>query len=197
MTSSVASPLSRMRRARGLSQGDVARAAGITRQAVGAIEAGRVQPGVGVALALARVLRSSVEELFGTTVASLDAELSGPHAASRRVATAIVGGRVVARPLDARESALVEPAGALVASAARTRARIEPLADRHALEETVFASGCEPALGLLAGHLNARGGHAVWFASSNRDALYDLADHRVHAAALHGTENDVARLVRR
>ncbi len=52
------------RTARGLSQRALAEAAGITRQAVSAIEAGRMQPGVGIALALARVLGVSVEELF-------------------------------------------------------------------------------------------------------------------------------------
>ena len=53
-----------MRIARGLSQRALADAAGITRQAVSAIERGRVVPGVGIALALARVLGTSVEELF-------------------------------------------------------------------------------------------------------------------------------------
>ena len=53
-----------MRAARGLSQRALADAAGITRQAVSAIERGRVQPSVGIALALARALGTSVEELF-------------------------------------------------------------------------------------------------------------------------------------
>jgi putative molybdopterin biosynthesis protein len=53
-----------VRTARGLSQRALAEAAGITRQAVSAVEAGRMQPSVGIALALARVLGVSVEELF-------------------------------------------------------------------------------------------------------------------------------------
>ncbi len=60
----VACNLEAVRTARGLSQRALAEAAGITRQAVGAIEAGRMQPSVGIALALARVLGVSVEELF-------------------------------------------------------------------------------------------------------------------------------------
>jgi molybdate-binding protein/transcriptional regulator with XRE-family HTH domain len=60
----VARNLEAVRTARGLSQRALAEAAGITRQAVSAIEAGRMQPGVGIALALARALGVTVEELF-------------------------------------------------------------------------------------------------------------------------------------
>ncbi len=50
-----------LRSTRGLSQRALADGAGITRQAVGAIETGRMQPSVGIALALARVLGTTVE----------------------------------------------------------------------------------------------------------------------------------------
>jgi putative molybdopterin biosynthesis protein len=60
----VACNVEAVRMARGLSQRALAEAAGVTRQAVGAIEAGRMQPSVGIALALARALGLSVEELF-------------------------------------------------------------------------------------------------------------------------------------
>ncbi len=65
MSGIVASELERIRTAHGLSQRTLAEAAGVTRQAVSAIENGRVQPSVGIALALSRVLGTSVEELFG------------------------------------------------------------------------------------------------------------------------------------
>ncbi|MGB6089385.1 MAG: helix-turn-helix transcriptional regulator, partial [Candidatus Binataceae bacterium] len=57
--------LRRVRAALGLSQNDLARRAGISRQALGAIEAGQYQPGVSVAIALARELGATVEALFG------------------------------------------------------------------------------------------------------------------------------------
>ncbi|HTZ53944.1 MAG TPA: substrate-binding domain-containing protein [Candidatus Acidoferrum sp.] len=69
MSGIVASGLERARTARGLSQRALAQGAGVTRQAVSAIERGKVQPSVGIALALARVLGTSVEELFGPPVA--------------------------------------------------------------------------------------------------------------------------------
>jgi putative molybdopterin biosynthesis protein len=67
MSAIVASALERVRIARGLSQRALADAAGTTRQAISAIEHGHVVPGVGIALALARALGTSVEELFAPT----------------------------------------------------------------------------------------------------------------------------------
>ena len=196
MATIMAGSLADRRRERGLSQRELARHAGVTRQAIGAIESGRVQPGVGIALALARALRTSVEDLFGSAG---PATLTAPEAAGerRRAAASVFGSRVVVRSLDARQTLLGEPAGALVTGSPGERAHVEPLADRLSLETTVFVSGCEPALGLLAGHVNASGGHAVWFGTSNRDALRDLAEQRAHVAALHGAEGEVRRAVRR
>src|ERR1700737_1207481 len=73
-----------LRRERGLSQRELSGAAGITRQAVGAIESGRTQPGVGIALALARTLGTTVEELFG--------ERGEPAPPPARTAAATIGG---------------------------------------------------------------------------------------------------------
>src|SRR5437764_13654075 len=54
-----------VRAARGITQQELARRAGISRQALGAIESGLYQPGVTVALSLARALGETVETLFG------------------------------------------------------------------------------------------------------------------------------------
>ena len=53
------------RTALGLTQADLATAAGVTRQTVVAVEAGDYAPSVYLALALAERLGRSVEELFG------------------------------------------------------------------------------------------------------------------------------------
>ena len=49
----------------GLSQAALAARAGISRQAVGAVEAGRHAPSVDTALRLARAVGATVEEVFG------------------------------------------------------------------------------------------------------------------------------------
>lgn len=49
----------------GWSQGDLAAAAGVSRQTINAIENGRFLPSLPLALKLARLFGTSVEELFG------------------------------------------------------------------------------------------------------------------------------------
>src|SRR5579863_7991404 len=100
-------PLRRAREARGLTQLELARRAGISRQALGALEAGTYQPGVAVAIALARELGDSVEGLFGGEAPAgcdrVRAVWAGddaptPHGATPYIALSRVGGKVVAVP---------------------------------------------------------------------------------------------------
>ena len=89
----------------GISQAELAHRAGVTRQAVSAIESGKAVPTMAVALRLARVLGRRVDDLFrlvdelpGISAALLDVgEL--PPDETLRVQVANVGGRLVARPL--------------------------------------------------------------------------------------------------
>ena len=174
MPSIVANGVSTRRRLRGLSQAELAKSAGVSRQAIGAIESGKVQPGVSLAIALARALDASVEELFGVWQAGSEADFAGAASAAR-AAAATIAGRNVQRPLDP----------------------LDPLVTPESTESVVFIAGCEPALALLASHVKSARGDAVWFASSNRDALADLRGRRVHAALLHGSNDELARLVHR
>jgi putative transcriptional regulator len=49
---------------RGLSQGDLGKALGVSRQTINAIETGRYLPSLPLAMALARYFDASVEEMF-------------------------------------------------------------------------------------------------------------------------------------
>jgi putative transcriptional regulator len=53
-----------LRTARGLSQADLARALGVSRQTVNSIETGRYLPSLPLAMALARHFGTTVEEVF-------------------------------------------------------------------------------------------------------------------------------------
>lgn len=53
-----------LRRAAGLRQKDLAERLGVTRQTIIAIENDKYDPSLGLAIRLARLLRTSVEELF-------------------------------------------------------------------------------------------------------------------------------------
>ncbi len=101
------------RLARGHSQGDLAKAAGITRQAISGIESGRWSPSLDVALCLARALDSSVEDLFGEAPEA--APVTGRLAvrpsrvsatAPRRLLLSEVAGDTIAFPLS-RDVSLV------------------------------------------------------------------------------------------
>jgi putative molybdopterin biosynthesis protein len=110
------------RQARGFSQQQLAGMAGVSRQAVSAVESGHSDPSLRVALALARALGMTVEELFGpgelaqpvpaVPVAPLAGDLV-------RVALAPVGDQFVALPLrgDAAAGVGFVPAGGLAVPA--------------------------------------------------------------------------------
>ena len=102
------------RQARGFSQQQLAGMAGVSRQAVSAVEAGHSDPSLRVALALAQALGMSVEQLFGpgeptapvTAVSvappaalGVGGQAAGERAAGERVMLAPVGDRFVALPL--------------------------------------------------------------------------------------------------
>ena len=100
-----------------LRQEELAERAGVSRQALSALEAGRAAPSTVVALRLARALGRRVEELFrlDERPAALRARIvpsaEGARSGTLRVALARVGESWVAHPLDA------EPAdGAAVAA---------------------------------------------------------------------------------
>lgn len=53
-----------LRKAAGLRQEDLARALGVTRQTINAIENNKYDPTLGLAMRLARLLNTPVEEIF-------------------------------------------------------------------------------------------------------------------------------------
>src|SRR5258708_29910752 len=146
--------LRRSRVARGLSQTALARQAGISRQALSAIESGTYQPGVAVALKLAHELGETVEGLFGKEEAQLErlaaswAGRRGPAPASaagrQRVALARVGGRLVGLP-QAAAAPRRAPAGGMLERPAQNRAEIPALHSREEIGAALLVAGCGPA----------------------------------------------------
>lgn len=60
----VRSTVREFRLQRGLSQAQLATAAGVSRQTINSIETGRYLPSLGLALKLARLFETTVEEVF-------------------------------------------------------------------------------------------------------------------------------------
>jgi molybdopterin molybdotransferase/putative molybdopterin biosynthesis protein len=197
MASKLAKPAERLRRAReslAISQADLARRAGISRQALGAIESGSYSPGVAVALALARELGESVEALFApapgraTVEARIaDAPRAGATVASgTRVALARIGGRVMAVSQPAATIRLA-PAAGLIERAAHGRAAVDSFRSQSEIDATVLVAGCDPAVTLLADWVARRhtAANVIALPTSSRAALQSLAERRAHAAGVH------------
>jgi DNA-binding XRE family transcriptional regulator len=168
------------RRSAGLSQATLAERAGISRQAVGAIEAGRHRPSVDAAMALASAVGRSVEELFAAPAAA-PVPVYGRVAEGGGVLAARVGARLVYAP--ARDALAVE--GWPRANAVMRDGRPEPLPGSD-LDGLVLV-GCDPALGLAAAMLPSSGPHRlVALSGSTATALAAMRDGRAHAALVHG-----------
>ena len=179
------------RQARGLSQQQLAGMAAVTRQAVSAVESGHSDPSLRVALALARALGLTVEELFGPGDPA-DPVLAQPVATvggeGSRVALATVGDTFVALPLSADTSARAGfgPAGGLVAGRELhgDLIAVRPIAPPR---PTLVVAGCDPALPLLEtplALLDPPVGFA-WWPCGNGEALRLAAAGLVHAAGVH------------
>jgi molybdate-binding protein/DNA-binding XRE family transcriptional regulator len=195
-----------LRELRGLSQVELAEAADLSRQSVGAIEARRATPAVNVALRLAKALDAKVEELFGGTTSDepLRAQPLG-EPSEGRVALAQIGGRWISYPLAG--SGMRVCADGIVSRVLRGRVEVAALRSPADAQENVVLMGCAPAMGLLADRLNVRRGRGrfLWLGSSSARALEALDARRTHVAGVHlvdartGEANvaDVKRQVRR
>ena len=198
------------RQARGLSQQQLAGVAGVTRQAVSAVESGHSDPSLRVALGLARALGMTVEELFGPgepgdpVLARPIAPVSAPGS---RVALATVGDTFVALPLDADLAARLGfgAAGGLTVRGGGTQGAqgaqgvqgvqgaqgisgvqvaVRPIGPPR---PTVVVAGCDPALPLLETPLALLDPPLAfaWWPCGSAEALRLAAAGLVHAAGVH------------
>jgi putative molybdopterin biosynthesis protein len=179
------------RTAAGLSQEALATAAGISRQAYAAIESGAAVPSTEVALRLARALGTSVERLFALPDEPPEIEATlvagrGLPPAGGRVRLLPVGGRVLAEPLAGVVRALPGADGwARPAEAAGRRVRVALLGEMPRAEQVLVMRGCDPATGLLAAALRARGVELIWSEEGSRAALAALGRGEAHVAGCH------------
>lgn len=171
----------RLREDLGLSQTELASRAGVSRQLVGAVEAGRHLPRVDAALALASVLGVEVAALFETSALPVDITTgSRPDEGAVRVGR--VGDRLVSAPARVGADGWDVADGLIEAGGFKT---FDPLAPG------LVVAGCEPSLELLEHLLREKGRGAVAVALSSAGAIDALAAGRLHAAVVHGPDGDV------
>jgi putative molybdopterin biosynthesis protein len=180
------------RQSRGYSQQQMADMAGVTRQAITAVESGQSDPSLRTALALAHALGMTVEEVFGsaTPVLSVAARPVAPLGeAGARVTLAPMGEGYIALPL---RNATVSragflPAGGLAVEAGSGRAGIRKVQVIGPPRLTLVAAGCDPALPLLEAPLGLLDPPVAfsWWPCPSREALSLAADGLVHVAGTH------------
>lgn len=196
------------RQARGFSQQQLASMAGVSRQAVSAVESGHSDPSLRVALALAQALGLAVEELFGPgepAAPVLATSIAPLRGGNDRVALAPVGDRFVALPLrgDTGSGLGFLPAGGLAspgnvaatavatgpAGAGTELIAVRPIAPPR---PTLVVAGCDPALPLLATPLSLLDPPVAfaWWPCGSGAALALANQGLVHAAGIHARGGD-------
>jgi molybdate-binding protein/transcriptional regulator with XRE-family HTH domain len=169
------------RTARGWTQAELARRAGISRAAVSAVEIERLVPSVAAALALATALGSTVEELFGPGADRPgDPEWAWPPERTPcRYWQAEVRGRVLRFPAEATPAGVVPHDGVFANGTAVPGDSPDP-------RSTLVVACCDPAAGLLAAeYARASGFRLLALPRPSGAALTLLGQGLVHAAGVH------------
>lgn len=172
----------------GLTQGSIAQAAGLSRQALSALEAGRAVPSLQNALALARALGTSVEGLFGADDnAHTDLSWTGVAPPDGRVRWSRIAGRLVVRPAQPDEDV-----DAVVTFEDGQPRELRALDGAAAPDRVVWIGGCDPALPLLARAMERAAPHlhVQAVAMTTGEARTALASGHLHVASLHGAAAD-------
>jgi putative molybdopterin biosynthesis protein len=180
--------VARCRIACGWSQAELARRADIPRTTVSAIEGERLTPSVTTALALARSLGCSVEELFGTgfteSVTASPTWAWPPHIDPCRYWEAEVGGRRLLFPVEGLSLNDLPHDGIWQGGAERD-------SGPTIAEETLVLACCDPAAGLLASeYARASGFRLLVIERSGGAALELLRKGLIHLAGLHRSTPD-------
>jgi putative molybdopterin biosynthesis protein len=186
------------RQAAGLSQKQLAQLAGITRQAVAAVETNQYSPATSVALQLARALHCRVEDLFSLKQGGeiIEGELLGPLPqgdSPTRAQVTQIGHRVLVRPLQGlgELASLSATADGLIVESNpdKSRVKVKLLKEREEVRRKIVVGGCDPAM-FLAAQFVGRYDHEklVPCLMGSGLALSALKRGEVHAAGIHLAE---------
>ncbi len=169
--------LAEARKAAGLSQLELSARTGVSRSEISAIETGRLTPSVKHALALARALGVSVEDIFGEGEAGND--LSGGRFPEGTLLWKLKGPRAP-RLLPCETT----PSGTLAHDAVVAKGRIVERV-RGPLPDSLVIAGCDPAVGLLVREVERLGVRAIPLQRGSTSALEEVARGVADAAGVH------------
>ncbi len=188
--------LGELRQKRGLSAIELAKSVGVSRQTIYAIEAGTYVPNTVVAIRLARVLESRVEELF-----QLPDDVAGPELRSEQAV--LLPGSETPQPGQTVELCQVDkhlvaslpspvpwyfPASDAVITEKPAREGRTNVQVFHAGEQftnRVLIAGCDPGISVLAKHVQAAGIELVLAHRNSSQSLALLDEGSIHIAGTH------------
>ena len=185
----VINSLEGLREIRGLSAAALAALVGVSRQTIYAIEAGTYVPNTITSLQLARALGVSVEDLFSLPAASAN---------QTRMETVMPLSAVPGQPvqlcrIDERLRCdtsvslpwFLPPSDAIMTG--KTRAQVaDPAAD---FSNRILIAGCDPAISVLARHMQSSGADLILAHRNSTQALALLKSGSVHVAGTHLQSN--------
>jgi putative molybdopterin biosynthesis protein len=186
----VHSRLKEFRRRQNLAAADLAAQCGVSRQTIYAIESGAFVPNTAVALKLARLLHTSVDELFSLEGESAWSEIDAALLANAPVHqggladVCTVNGNPVAIPKSPAPAYLPHADG-FISSLSGKGARVAAFSGLAGESGRLVLAGCDPALPLLDRFLRRSGMEVVIVPCSSRRALDWLKQGRIHAAGSH------------
>ncbi len=182
------------REEQGLSQAELARRAGMSRQLLNIIEHGKAAPSVFVAMQIADALGCAVGELFGDAEISdsLPVRLSESAAVGASVRLGKVGDDWVAISADLVEASGFAAADGRLLTRRGARAKAQPWISERRLCQNLFIAGCDPALGIVRDLWARKGssGAVCWRNLSSSAALDALRRGEAHVAGFHFPEGN-------
>lgn len=175
--------IKRFREACGWSQQELAERSGLSRTGVSAIEMGKLVPSTAAALALARIFRCRVEDIFQLEIAEEWQWAWPPAKDPCRYWRAAVGGNLFLFPVETSSLGMLPHDGVFNDGRLIDTAIIDPT-------RTLVVSSCDPAIGILAAEFaKATNFRMLVLARSSRQSLQLLRDGLVHVAGLHLAES--------
>ncbi len=189
--------LAELRAKRGMGASLLARKIGISRQTVYAIEAGNYVPNTAVSLKMARVLETTVDELFQLETEerqpdhTIEATILGDIEQMKpgqplRLCT--VGSHTVAVAPEIGGWGL-PPADAVLVEVHHGKrhpsAKVQILGDKWKAASRILLAGCDPSVSILAQSLQAQGCELIVRYENSSRALELLRDGLVHVAGSH------------
>ena len=183
------------RQAQALSQKQLADLAGITRQAISALESDQYSPATSVALQLARALHCRVEDLFSIKQGGeiVEGELLGALPQGDRPVRAQVtqiGHRLLVRPLHGlgELASLSATADGLIveSDSKKNQVKVKLLKDREEIRRKIVVGGCDPAMFLAGEHIRKHDqDNLVPCLMGSSIALKALKRGEIHLAGIH------------